>query len=154
MLPYFNKILCPTDFSPPSLEAVKIANDLAGEFGSELFLVYVLSPLPTLPGPSKSPSGVDGSAYQDQLENSARNSLQDLVESRISQGVEVRQIVGTGNPAEEIVHIAEKNDIGLVVIATRGQSGLKHFFFGSVAEKVMRLSPVPVLSVRGKRKEK
>jgi len=84
MLPYFNKILCPTDFSSPSLEAVRIANDLAVEFGSELFLVHVLSPLPTLPGPSKSPSGVDGSAYLEQMEDSAKHSLQDLVKSRIS----------------------------------------------------------------------
>lgn len=148
MLPYFKKILCPTDFSKPSIEALKVADDLAQRFDAELYLVHVITPLPSVPGPPISPTGVDVAAYLEKLEESARKSLHEIADQKISSKIQTHQITANGDPADQIVRITKEEGIELVVIATRGQSGLEHFLFGSVAEKVVRLSPAPVLSIR------
>jgi nucleotide-binding universal stress UspA family protein len=63
--------------------------------------------------------------------------------------VEVEPVVLEGNPTDEIVNFAEKNDVELIVIGTLGKSGVQRFLLGSVAENVVRYSKVPVLVVRG-----
>jgi nucleotide-binding universal stress UspA family protein len=63
--------------------------------------------------------------------------------------VAVEPVILEGNPADEIVNFAEKNDIELIVIGTLGKSGVQRFLLGSVAENVIRHSKVPVLVVRG-----
>jgi nucleotide-binding universal stress UspA family protein len=66
-----------------------------------------------------------------------------------ASGVEVKEVILEGHPSEEIIDFAEHNDIDLIVMGTLGKTGLNRFLMGSVAEKVVRNSKVPVLVVRG-----
>ncbi|MDO9098890.1 MAG: universal stress protein, partial [Candidatus Methanoperedens sp.] len=68
-----------------------------------------------------------------------------------AEGLEVERNTVEGHPAEEIIKYAEKNSISLIVMGTLGKSGLDRFLLGSVAEKVVRNSKIPVLIVRGKK---
>ncbi|MGD0627109.1 MAG: universal stress protein [Thermodesulfobacteriota bacterium] len=148
MLP-FKKILYPTDFSDPSYEALKVANELALHFSAELCVVHVVSPVAHAPA---DPSG-SGFLVLQEMEKAARESLKEMVKERIPKELLVRQIVVLGGASEEIIQISEKERVDLIVIATHGQTGWRHFVFGSVAEKVVRLAPCPVLTIRAPHKE-
>lgn len=143
MLP-LNRVLCPTDFSEPSYEALKVANELAEHFSAELLIVHVVTPIPVGPSPETFNVGI----YQQELEKAAEKSLRDTVNQRVSKEVETRALVAYGDAADEIVRIAKEESVDLIVIATHGMSGWRHLIFGSVAEKVVRLTSYPVLTIR------
>jgi nucleotide-binding universal stress UspA family protein len=148
MLP-FKKILCPTDFSEPSYEAIKSASELASYFESELCIVHVISPVPIIPvGPE--PSAFNVALYEQELEASSKRSLQEVVNQLESKELKTRLIALRGNPADEIVRTADEENVDLIVIATRGRTGLDRLIFGSVAEKVVRLAKCPVLTITSK----
>ena len=140
MLP-FKKILYPTDFSDASYEALKAANELALHFSAELFLVHVVSPVVEASA-GFSPVGLA------QIEASAEKSLQEVVEQRVSKELHARQTIVLGVAADEIIRMTEEEKADLIVIGTHGQTGWRHLVFGSVAEKVVRLAPCPVLTIR------
>lgn len=144
MLP-FKRILCPTDFSGPSFKAIEMGGELARLFHAELFLLHVIPPIPALSGP-QSPGSFDSSRYQAALEKSAEKSLDDVKKKRLRRGAKVSVLVSDGSPAHEILRMAKVKRADLIVIATHGQSGLQHLF-GSVADRVMRHSTIPVLTV-------
>ncbi len=144
MLP-FKRILCPTDFSGPSFKAIEAGGELARVFHAELFLLHVIPPLPALSGP-ESPGSFDASRYQAALGKSAKKSLNDIKKKRLSRGVKVSILVSEGSPAHDILRMAKIKRADLIVIATHGQTGLRHLF-GSVADRVMRHSTVPVLTI-------
>jgi nucleotide-binding universal stress UspA family protein/phage host-nuclease inhibitor protein Gam len=149
MLP-FKKILCPTDFSEPSYEAIKAAGELAYHFGSELCIVHVITPVPILPMPmGPEPSAFNVSLYEQELEASSKRSLEEVVNQLESKELKTRLIALRGNPADEIVRTADEENVDLIVIATRGRTGLDRLIFGSVTEKVVRLAKCPVLTVTG-----
>ncbi|MBS3917888.1 MAG: universal stress protein [Deltaproteobacteria bacterium] len=147
MLP-FKKILCPTDFSEPSYEAIKTAGELAYHFGSELCIVHVITPVPIIPMPmGPEPAAFNVSLYEQELEASSKRSLEEVVNQLESKELKTRLIALRGNPADEIVRTADEENVDLIVIATRGRTGLDRLIFGSVTEKVMRLAKCPVLTV-------
>ena len=145
MLP-FKKILCPTDFSEPSYEAIKAAGELAFHFGSELCVLHVVSPVPLVPVGGE-PSGFNVSLYERELEASSKGSLEEIINQMEWKDLKVRLIVLRGNAADEIVRTSEEENADLIVIATRGRTGWDRLIFGSVAEKVVRLAKCPVLTV-------
>lgn len=147
MLP-IKTILCPTDFSPPSLAAVKAAAELALQFGAEICLAYVV---PTIPLPTSDPAyDFELPEYEKILHDDAVKKLRDLRDDITTPGMAVRTVVGHGQAADEIVILAAAERADLIVIATHGSTGLRHFVFGSVAEKVVRLAGCPVLTLRAK----
>ena len=148
MLP-IKKILCPTDFSEPSYEAIKAAGELAFHFGSELSVLHVVSPVPLVPMGAE-PSGFNVSLYERELETSSKRSLEEIIHQMEWKDLKVRLIVVRGNAADEIVRTAEGENADLIVIATRGRTGLDRLIFGSVAEKVVRVAKCPVLTVTGR----
>jgi universal stress protein A len=144
------KILVPTDFSPASRKAFKYALRLAEEFAAELTLLYVLVPAPlrrfaSIPGaPAFSQSDLSGT----------EKNLRALIASTRNGSVQrVRSTMRIGLPSHEIVEMAKDGDIDLIVIATHGYTGWKHFCIGSTAERVVRAAPCPVLVVREKEHE-
>jgi len=145
MLP-IKKIVCPTDFSEPSYEAIKAAGELAFHFGSELCVLHVVSPVPLVPVGGE-PSGFNVSLYERELEASSKTSLEEIIKQMEWKDLKVRLIVLRGNAADEIVRTSEEENADLIVIATRGRTGLDRLLFGSVAEKVVRLAKCPVLTV-------
>ncbi len=154
MLP-LRRIICPTDFSDPSYRALDVAAELATHFEAELLVVHVVRAIPVAPAatPIRSPASsaqadFDVSAYQEVVLERARLDLDDAIASRLSGQSNVRPIVIHGRPANAITDLAEKEHPDLLVIATHGRTGVKRFLFGSVAEKVVRTAPCPVLTIQ------
>lgn len=148
MLP-IRKILCPTDFSEPSYEAIKIAGELAYHFGAELCLIHVVPPVPVIPR-GDGPSTFDVSLYEQELEMASKRTLAEIINNLEWDELRGRLIVLRGNAADEIIRMAHEENADLIVIATQGCSGLDRLLFGSVAEKVVRLARCPVLTVSDK----
>lgn len=147
MLP-IKKILCPTDFSEPSYEAVRVANELAVHFSSWLCLLHVVSLTPIL-STTVVPTAFDVNAYQKALEDSAREQLQKAVAQYISKELRnCRPVIVSGSAADEIIRIAEEEQADLIVIATHGLTGWRHLIYGSVTERVVQQAPCPVLAIR------
>lgn len=150
MLP-IRRILAPTDFSDISVETLTRAGELAEHFGSELVVVHVIPPVPTLP--SDPHYNFEVPAYQDALRENAERKLEETIQRQVNPSLGAKGFVLHGDPAREIVRFAEEGAVDLIVIATHGLTGWQHLVFGSVAEKVVRTSMCPVLTVRGKSRE-
>jgi len=146
MLLPIKKILCPTDFSEASDVSIKAADELALHFGAELILVHVVSPMPavrptgTIPVPTKN-------NYFDEMQKVAAESLKDLIEKHVCRSISTRPLVAIGRAGEEITRLAKEEDVDVIVLSTHGETGLTRMIFGSVAEKVVRLSSCPVLTL-------
>ena len=145
MLP-ITKILCPTDFSEPSLAALETACELAKHFDAELRVLHVLPFNPPFPSDM-----VVTSYYPSDSERiqEAHRQVANLIEHRIPAGVRVLPEVKMGHTANEIVCAADNEDVNVIVIGTHGETGWRHLAFGSVAEKVVRMAHRPVLTVHG-----
>lgn len=155
------KILCPTDFSAPSLEALKIAQDMARDYSAMLYVVNIVTPIPYLSAPpafitSGIPGSIDLVAYRKSLEESAKTDLAKLIKKLeslrrsgpVAKKTKIVPMIVYGDASEQILKIADDEKIDLIVIATHGRTGWKHFVFGSVAEKVIRMAKQPVLTIR------
>jgi len=142
MLP-LKKILWPTDFSAPSYEALKAANELALHSSAELIMVHVVPPIPIILT-ANAPVGFHDPSYPLEMEASARDALRRAVDKNVSKEITTNAMVINGNLGNVADH--EKTDI--IVIATHGQTGWRRFMFGSVAEKVIKLAPCAVLSMQ------
>ena len=151
MLP-LKRILCPTDFSEPSLEGVAVANELGVHFRAEIVLVHVVPPIPVVAaGPGGASFNI--AAYQEELVSSSKKRLDAMEKEKFAQELCVRPIVSLGSAANEIIRIAGEENAGLIVMATHGETGWRRLVFGSVAERVVRLSDVPLLTVRVPREQ-
>jgi len=138
------RILVPTDFSDHSRQAIKYACELAKRFGAELHLLHVVQPLTT--HVSYGPPIPDAELLP--REQPAREVLDALAEPGLDDVSRVERSVLTGTPFVEIVRCAKHKDANLIVMGTHGRTGLVHALIGSVAEKVVRKAPCPVLTVR------
>jgi nucleotide-binding universal stress UspA family protein len=145
MLP-LSKIICPTDFSDPSFEGLKAANELADHFGAQVILLHAIAPMPTMSG-AGAPTGFHIPPVLKEMEGKASEELERLKSEKLAKSFETRTMVIYGKPASEIVRISEEEKADLIVIATHGQSGWKGFISGSVTERVVRTATCPVLAV-------
>ncbi len=152
MLP-FKRILWPTDFSQPSYEALEAAVEMAEMFQGELTMLHIIPPIPALTGP-ESPASFDVSRYQAELERVAEREMKEIREKRIVKDIRVHHLIAQGNPALEIARVAEDKHMDLIVIATQGETALRHVLFGSVADRVMRHALVPVLIIHARQDKK
>ena len=143
----FHRIVVPTDFSACSLEAWALAQRLAGDFGSELIPVHVLVETPLW---SESPFNMD--RVRDVYETArtwGRAELDKWAAQGAAAGLKVRPVLRTGVPHEEVVALATDEVADLLVIGTHGRGGMSRVLLGSVADRVLRFAPCPVLTVRG-----
>jgi nucleotide-binding universal stress UspA family protein len=142
------RILCPTDFSEPAKLAVQTAVELARHFSALLLLVHVVPPYPVPYQPLISPApAFDVDAYLKELVNAAHHTLQNHAEELVPPEVPKTLSVSAGDPAYEILRMAEELEADLIVIATHGRGGWRRYLFGSVADKVVRQAKSPVLVV-------
>jgi nucleotide-binding universal stress UspA family protein len=145
MLMTFKKILCPTDFSDASRLAIDLAADLAARDKGELWLVHVIDAAPTdMMDPN---FAMKVPEYERMRHAEAQRQLDAL--AACCKQVNVRTMVGHGDPGSEIVRIAQEEAVDMIVMPTHGRTGLQHVVFGSVAEKVVRLARRPVLTLPG-----
>lgn len=147
-------ILVPTDFSPCSREAVKLAAEIAQESGGVLHLLHVVEvPAGLEPHSLVHVDGVRNSVTVEQAAHEAAEQL--LAEHRgaIGSAVQVHTLSITGEAVPDVLAMAEKLGADLLVVGTHGRRGLSHLLLGSVAERLVRLANVPVLTVRKKTAE-
>lgn len=146
-----HRILCPVDFSDATRFALTPAISLAIEFGSDLTLLHVLDrPYPHV-GPVV--TDFDLEDYYLQIERTAIEQLDALVDDDVRSFATVRSVVRRGNAFREIVRLAGEERPDLIVMPTHARTGVEHMIWGSVAEKVVRLAPCPVMTVSPRQKE-
>ena len=138
-------ILVPVDFSEPSQQVLDYAIALAGKLEASLTILHVIQ-RPVL-GPGTGMGAVYGS-YMEQVEPAAQQNIRDAVERVRKAGVECAGEVAHGTPFQQIIDMADNRQVDLIVMGSHGHTGLQHFLLGSVAERVVRLAPCPVLVVR------
>jgi universal stress protein A len=139
-------VLIATDFSEAAEAAEAQGLDLARRLGADVVYVHVGTE-PSLYG--ESPFGmVRVQAVFEAQRQWATTQLEDRVQRAGARGVTARYVLPAGVPYQEIVKAAEKEHADVVVIGTHGRTGLERVFLGSVAERVVRLAPCPVLTVR------
>ena len=143
------RVLHPTDFSRASTAAFKRAVEMAKGNRAELLLVHVMVPAVPLMGDGY----VSPKVYED-LEAAARSAaqkqLRKLIEKAKQAGARVKGLLLEGVAHERIAQAARSRKADLVVIGTHGRTGFAKLFLGSVASRVLAVSPCPVLTVRGK----
>lgn len=144
-------ILAPTDFSAHAAKAVRYACRLAERLGSELHLLHVLPDIvPVGPDPMLTP--VLPPEFYTESKQQALEALGALLEPSWGHPVKVQTEVRWGDPVDEITVLARERGVDLIVIATHGRTGLSHVLLGSVAERIVREAPCPVLTIRDRQK--
>lgn len=143
-------ILHPTDFSRASTPAFKRAVEMAKDHRAQLLIVHVLAPV----APIVMADGYVPPTVYDDMEAAGRagaqKQLRKLAERAKRAGIRVKTLVLEGIAHERIVQAARSRKADVVVIGTHGRTGFARFFLGSVASRVVAVSPCPVLTVRGK----
>lgn len=153
----FRKILWPTDESEPALLALRQAVELAGIFDAELFALRVIAQVPVLPQTSfayPEPATFNVPQYEEELRKVVEQNVQKTIAENVPEDMMIRSSVLFGETHRTIIDFVREKKIELIVMATHGRTGFAHLFLGSVAEKVLRHSPVPVLTVPAAAMEK
>jgi nucleotide-binding universal stress UspA family protein len=140
------RILLPTDFSEFSAEATTYACAFAEQFDADLHVLHVLEIYE-----SATPEFGLGLALPSRIEESreaAGKAMEKVLDPGWAEGRRVVQAVVEGQPFLAIIRYAKEHDVDLIVLGTHGRTGLAHVLMGSVAERVVRKAPCPVLTVR------
>ena len=145
----FKKILCPVDFSEFTDEILSYAEIIAKRFDSELHLIHVIPNLSYFTPYESFLTPENLVAIERNIEGEVGKDF-----DKITKKLEFpfKRIIKSGVTSVEIIDYIKHQGIELVVMGTHGRSGIEHILIGSVAEKVVRKSPCPVLTVRPKSK--
>ncbi len=142
-----NSVLVATDFSESAQPAVDAAIMIAERFDAQLHVVHAFQ----TPVPIVSPyEVVVPEGFLEQARGATAANLRAVVEKISSQGLDAISHLTEVPAAPAIVRLAETLDVDLIVVGTRGNTGLKHVLLGSVAERTIRLAPCSVLAVKPK----
>ncbi len=142
------KILVPIDFSDNAEHVMEYALSVAHRFEANILLCFVAQLytdysdffIPQMPVV----------AIEEEIDKAAKERMHSFTE-KYSNEIRIEECVLIGNVAHEILNLAEKRDVDLIVMGTHGYQGLEKILFGSVAEKVVKTSPCPVLTVKPKK---
>lgn len=153
-----SSILWPTDGGEPSYRALEAALAIADKFSARIYALRVVAPVPPLAGQGYAPmvgagyepmaiKGYDVPLYQQELLKLAESDLLQAVAEKVPKDIEISSEVKIGIPAEVIIEFAREKNIDIIVMATHGRTGLSRFMIGSVAEKTIRQSTIPLLVI-------
>ena len=155
------RILVPMAFTDNCLRAKEFADSIAQQFGAEVKLLHVVEASPyeiyqqrgivaDVPIYESALGSVPRSAQKFIVKDVIEETRGELDKIAASDGLGVKHVtdVKHGHSVDEILRVIDEYKPDLVVMATHGRTGVKHMLLGSVAEKIVRLSPVPVLTVR------
>jgi nucleotide-binding universal stress UspA family protein len=140
----YQKIMIATDGSRQVEKAIKAGIDLAKLTGARLYAVYVISSA----GYSPRDFGWEES-LRELLEAEAKKAVTFVKEIGKVSGIEIESVILEGHPADEILEFAEQEGMDFIVMGTLGRTGLERFLLGSIAERVVRHSRIPVMVVKG-----
>jgi nucleotide-binding universal stress UspA family protein len=139
-------ILAPTDFSAYAEHALNYAGELAKSLNARMFILHVAE---------YSNVGGDPDAgelliptYLPEMEKKGKEQLEQITLRFRQVGVDAQSVFVAGRAYQDIVRMAKELKVDLIVMGTHGRTGFSHLFFGSTAEKVVRLCPCPVLTVK------
>jgi len=138
-------LLVPTDFSPYAEDALAYAIALARALRARVTLLHVISAMYWATGEMP---GALSASLMEELESVAQQSLEQAFQRVRAAGLEGEVVVLHGSPFEGIVSAARDQGVDLIVMGSHGRTGLPHLLLGSVAERVVRLAPCPVLVTR------
>jgi nucleotide-binding universal stress UspA family protein len=137
-------ILVPMDFSSDAETALDCAVEFAQQFQARLTLLHVIYiPVTT---------EVNLSSYFAEIESGAQHGMETYQKRAEGKGLTVDTVIVQGTPFREIVEIAKTKQVDLIIMGTHGRTGMTHLLMGSVAERVVRLAPCPVMVTREKTK--
>ncbi|MFD1598490.1 universal stress protein [Halobellus rarus] len=141
----YERVLLPTDGSETSLAAATHAGSLARTAGSVVNVVSVADSRNRFESPS---SGLAPEAWRETERERAEAAIEETA-AELPSEVEIERTVVTGVPQDEILRLIEETAAEIVVMGTHGREGIDRYLLGSVTERVVRHSPVPVLTVQG-----
>jgi len=140
----YEKIMVATDGSRQVRKAIDAGIELARLTGAKLYAVYVI----VTAGYSPRDLGWEDS-LREFLEAEAKKAVTFVEDTGKAAGIEVEPVILEGHPADKILEFGEQEGIDLIIMGTLGRTGLERFLLGSVAEKVVRHSKIPVMIVKG-----
>ena len=145
-----NKIMVAVGFSKYTEEILAYAARIAEPLGAELIVASIINIRDVEAVGSIAAMGyeVDSDHYVSEIEKERRNTLAGMLEKIDFPAAKVRAVFKVGHPVEELLKIAVKENADLVVMGVKGRSDLERILVGSVAEKMFRRCPVPILSYR------
>ncbi len=138
-------VLCPIDYSVYSEKALKYAIEFAEKYNAKLYLMHVLD---IRIYDINDPELYNVNVIDKETINKLRERLHKCISEDTRKNIEVETIVIEGVPFAEIIKKAREFKVDLIVLGTHGRTGLSHAIMGSVAEKVVRKAPCPVLTIR------
>jgi nucleotide-binding universal stress UspA family protein len=147
VMPILKRVLVPVDFSACSRAALDHAYLLAEQFGGTLDVVNVWRP-PRYIGPDEAFGEPRKTLWEYARADASKEMEQFLAEFQKRGRVRINSRLEQGNPYETILNIANAGNFDIIVMGTHGRTGLPHILLGSVAERVVRHSRCPVLTVR------
>ena len=130
---------------------LRYATDIADSMSAELLCVSIINKRDVEAVGTIADMGyeVDGENYVSSVKTERQQAFADILK-KIGQSTDkIRMILKVGNPSEELIKVAVKEDVDLLIMGIKSRSDLEYAFIGSVAEKVFRRSPIPILSYRG-----
>jgi len=140
------RILFPTDFSEGAMNALPYAVDMVRHYGARLYMLHVMHDI-AVSGLHIPHVSLD--VIHKEIEAEASKEIEKFGVMERQDIKNIEYVILRGVPYEEILKFVEKNNIDLIVMGTHGRKGLDRVLFGSVAERVVRNAPCPVLTVRG-----
>lgn len=141
----FSKILLPLDFSENSGKILPFALDMTQKFNAQLHLLYVARDLGYLGGLYVPHVSIE--SFSEEVQKGASKMMKEFYDEHFYSLQKTERHILVGDPADEILKFVSENQIDLVIMATHGRKGLERVISGSVAENVIRNSPVPVLII-------
>lgn len=145
--PSIQRVLAPVDFSGPSKHAVRLAKEVTATYGARLDLLFVAEERTV---PVFSDTGIprlNRLKMDPEIVKDSSRALEQLSDNVKGPDVPAHGHVAEGDVSKQIVRFAETHDVDLIVMATRGLSGLNRFLLGSVTQRVVRAAPCPVLTI-------
>ncbi len=139
------KILFPVDLTDNSSKILPYVLSISEKYNSLVYLLHVVQDLNKwgklyVPHPSMD-------IFQKEANGAAMKAMNILCENQLQSCPNFQKKIVSGDAADEILKVLESEDIDLLIMGTHGRKGLEHVIFGSVAEKVVKKSPVPVLAI-------
>lgn len=144
----YSQILVPVDYSETSEAALEAAGVFAERLGATLDVIHVWDRPGYISDSLRVQHGGESRSLVEMIQQNAETDMADfLAKVRLPAGVEVLHRIVSGNPAARVLEELRLGKHQLLVVGTHGRTGVRHLLLGSVAETLVRLSPVPVLTV-------
>lgn len=136
----YRRIMFPLDLSPAAPAVARHVATMAAKFAAEVHVVYVV---PFYEGPTFA----SYERVMDEIKQTATQTMDEFTAKHLQEVKQLKTRVLVGHTGRQLLDYAAQNDISLIIMGTHGRSGVGRLFFGSVAQRVVQSSPVPVMTV-------